>query len=151
MRLEAPYIASRGTSPFRNMWITLILTGLVGVAAAAYVVWPLFRRTPFAVTREREELADLLTRKDVALEAIRELEFDHRVGKIEDGDFERFNGILRSRAIRLIEHIEAHYGHGEGTDLQVGQLDETLEAEISGRRRVEEAGADEGGGGLREE
>ncbi len=133
------------------MWITLILTVLVGVAALGYVIWPLFRRTPFAVSREREELADLLMRKEVALEAIRELEFDHRVGKIEDGDFERFNRILRSRAIRLIEHIETHYGNDEGTDIETGQLDEALEVEISGRRRVEEAGADEGGGGLREE
>ncbi len=133
------------------MWITFILTGLVGVAAVGYVVWPLFRRTPFAVSHEREDLADLLTRKEVALEAIRELEFDHRVGKIEDGDFERFNGILRSRAMRLIEHIEAYYGSGEGINIATGQLDEALEVEISGRRRVEEAGADEGGIGLRAE
>lgn len=132
------------------MWTTLLLTGLAGTAAVAYVVWPLFRRTPRTASIEKEELADLLTRKEVALEAIRDLEFDHRVGKIEAEDFERFNRLLRNRAIRLIEHIDAKYGNGDGLHERAGEIEEKLEMEISRHRRVKDTVPDEGSGGLRE-
>ena len=126
------------------MWVAVALTCVVGIAAAGYVIWPLFGRTPKTMSTEGEELADLLTRKDVALEAIRELEFDHSVGKIEDADFERFDRILRNRAIRLIERIDAEFGGADGLGPQAVQLDEWLELEISNRRRVEESSPDEG-------
>ncbi len=126
------------------MWVTVALTFLVGIAGVGYVIWPLFGRTRTVISTEGEELADLLTRKEVALEAIRELEFDHSVGKIEDADFERFNRILRLRAIRLIERIDAEFGGADGLGPQAVQFDESLELEISNRRRVEEENPDEG-------
>lgn len=133
------------------MWVAVALISLVGIAAIGYVIWPLFGRTPTTVSGEGEELADLLTRKEVALEAIRELEFDHSVGKIEDTDYERFIRVLRLRAIRLIERIDAEFGNTDGLDLQAVQLVEQLELEISHRRRVEEVPPDEGSSRLREE
>lgn len=133
------------------MWVTLTLISIVGIAAVGYVVWPLFGRTESPVSSEGEQLADLLTRKEVALEAIRELEFDHAVGKIEDADFERFNRILRNRAVRLIERIDARYGGLNDSGTQFIQHNELLEREIVNRRRVEELRPNEGGGRLQEE
>ena len=133
------------------MWVTIALISVVGIAAVGYVVWPLFGRTETSISTEGEQLADLLTRKEVALEAIRELEFDHGVGKIEDADFERFNRILRNRALRLIELIDAKYDGTDGTGPQVVQLNERLESEISNRRRVEELLPNESGSRLQEE
>ena len=126
------------------MWVALILICVVGVAAVGYVLWPLSGRTRPPISSEREDLVDLITRKEVALEAIRELEFDHSVGKIEDEDFERFNRILRNRAMRLIEGIDAEYGGSSGLGPQAVQLNELLELEIRNRRRVEEALQNEG-------
>lgn len=133
------------------MWVTLTLISVVGIAALGYVVWPLFGRTESPVSTEGEQLADLLTRKEVALEAIRELEFDHGVGKIEDADFERFNRILRSRALRLIELIDAQHGSTDSSGAPFIQQNERLELEILKRRRVEELLPHEGGGRLQEE
>lgn len=133
------------------MWVTLTLISVVGIAAVGYVVWPLFGRTESPVSTEGEQLADLLTRQEVALEAIRELEFDHGVGKIEDADFERFNRILRNRALRLIELIDAQYGSTDSSGTPFIQQNERLELEILNRRRVEELLPHEGGGRLQEE
>ena len=95
-------------------------------------------------------MADLLTRKEISLEAIRELEFDHSVGKIESTDFERFNRILRNRAMRLIEQIDGMSSGSESSGVQTVQLDEQLENEIANRRRVEEVPPDEGRSRLQE-
>lgn len=133
------------------MWLTLVLISVVGIAAVGYVVWPLFGRTESSISTEGEQLADLLTRKEVAFEAIRELEFDHGVGKIEDADFERFNRILRNRASRLIELIDARYGAADSSGTPFIQLSERLEHDILSRRRVEELLSNEGGGRLQEE
>ena len=126
------------------MWLSIALISVFSIAAVGYVILPLFGRTRTVVSAEGEELADLITRKEVALEAIRELEFDHGVGKIEDADFERFNRLLRLRAIRLIERIEAEFGGPDGLGPDTVQLDERLELEISRRRRVEERLPNEG-------
>ena len=133
------------------MSVALVLISVVGVVAVGFVIWPLFRRTPSMVLQEGEEFADLLTRKEVALEAIRELEFDHSVGKIEAADFERFNRILRNRAMRLIEQVDGLSGRSENLDMQPVQLDEQLENEIANRRRVEEVPPDEGRSRLQKE
>lgn len=133
------------------MWVTMLLIGVVGIAAVGYVVWPLFGRTQTSISTEGERLADLLARKEVALEAIRELEFDHGVGKIEDADFVRFNRILRNRALRLIEQLDAQDDGTNASGEPPIQLNERLELDILNRRRVEELHTNEGGSRLREE
>ncbi len=133
------------------MWVTIALISVLGIAAVGYVILPLFGRARTVVSAEGEELADLITRKEVALEAIRELEFDHGVGKIEAADFERFNRILRLRAIRLIERIEADFGEPDELGPDGVQLDEQLESEVYSRRRVEDVLPNEGGSSLPEE
>jgi hypothetical protein len=133
------------------MWVSLFLIGIVGVVAIGFVIWPLFRRMPLTSPPEVEEIANLHTRKEVALEAIRELEFDHSVGKIENADFERFNRILRSRALRLIEQIDELPSGSENIEENTIGLDDQLESEIAVRRRVEEVPPDEGRSRFQEE
>ncbi len=112
------------------MWIVLAFISVVSIAAVGFVIWPLFRPHSTLILSEGEEgLAELLTRKDATLQAIKDLEFDHNVGKIEDADFEYFNQILRRRAVLLLQRIERYAP-------QTAQLEETLEVEIAARRRV---------------
>ncbi len=111
------------------MWVLLLFIGLVSASAIGYVIWPLFRRPAVQAPAVGEELAELMTRKDAALQAVRDLAFDHSVGKIEDADFERFNQILRRRAMALIRQIDEYAP-------QAVQLEETLEEEIAARRRA---------------
>ena len=126
------------------MWVLLLLIGLVSALTIGYVIWPLVRRPPVQLPATGEELAELMTRKDAALQAVRDLAFDHSVGKIEDADFERFNRLLRQRALRLMRQIEMH-------DPGTVQLEGALEEEIAARLRVGETPRDEGRGRIREE
>lgn len=121
------------------MWVLLLFISVVSASAIGYVIWPLFRRTTVQAPAVAEELAELMTRKDAAVQAVRDLAFDHSVGKIEDADFERFNRHLRGRAMALIRRIDEYAP-------QTVQLEETLEGEIAARRRVEERPRDEGRG-----
>jgi len=125
------------------MWVMLLLIGVVSASAIGFVIWPLFRPS-FQDPPVGEELAELMTRKDAAVQAVRDLAFDHSVGKIEEADFERFNQVLRRRAMALMRQVEEYAP-------QNVRIEETLEEEIASRRRVEERARDEGRGSLREE
>lgn len=119
------------------MWVMLLCISAVSAAAIGFVVWPLLRPPSIRGPAEGEELAELMTRKEAALRALRDLAFDYSVGKIEDADFERFNKILRGRALALMRRIDEFAP-------QTVQLEETLEEQIAARRRVEETPGREG-------
>ncbi|HEX6789347.1 MAG TPA: hypothetical protein VF091_08910 [Gaiellaceae bacterium] len=78
--------------------------GLAGVVA--FVALPLLRSAPVepaatapGATRER------LERRDRALTALRELEFDHRTGKISDEDYTALLGPLRTEAAEALQAV----------------------------------------------
>jgi rRNA maturation endonuclease Nob1 len=55
--------------------------------------------------------AALEREKQLALRAIKELEFDKAMGKISEEDFRDMAGRLRSRASRLIRQLDAGAGY----------------------------------------
>lgn len=108
---------------------TLILAVVLALAATAWVVWPLLNRTPAPVLVEDDGLADLLGRKDAVVSAIRDLEFDFKLGKLSEEDFQRYNDSLRRQAVALLQQIE------QVAPASIG-LDATVEAEVMRRRRM---------------
>jgi N-glycosylase/DNA lyase len=121
----------RQQSESENMlWLTLILATVVSVLALGYVVWPMLHPQEQAYA-EDDPLAELLSQKDAALRSLAELEFDYRVGKIGEEDFQRFDSSLRRRTIGLMRQIEQY---APATD----DLDQALEAAIARQRRVKE-------------
>jgi hypothetical protein len=54
---------------------------------------------------EREQLA-VAEERDRALAALKELEFDHRTGKISDEDYRRLVGPLRAGAAEALRALE---------------------------------------------
>ncbi len=44
--------------------------------------------------------------RDRALAALKELEFDHRTGKIDDGDYRRLVGPLRRAAAEALQELD---------------------------------------------
>lgn len=111
------------------LWITLLLALLLSLAALAYVVLPLLAKQPPLLPVEDDRLTDLLARKDSAVRAIKELEFDHQVGKISEEDYQRFNQRLSRQAITLIQQLEK-------ITPESAALDEQLESEIAQRRQA---------------
>ena len=50
--------------------------------------------------------AALEREKNLLLRSIKELEFDHAMGKVAEGDYEEMVGRLRSRAVRLLQQLD---------------------------------------------
>lgn len=111
------------------LWITLLLALLLSLAALAYVLWPLLAQQPPALLVEDDRFMELLARKDSTLRALKDLEFDHQVGKLSEEDYARFYERLSRQAVALIGQIEK-------VTPQISALDEAVEAEIAKQRRV---------------
>jgi hypothetical protein len=89
-----------------SLWLTVVLAALIAVLAIYYAVVPLLQPGKAPLLVEDDKLAELLGRKDAALQAIKDLEFDYRVGKVSQEDYQRIDQRLRRQAIVLIQQIE---------------------------------------------
>lgn len=92
--------------------VALVLAALVAVACVLFVALPFWRdpapaedRLEEPDERERERLR-LAEERDRALAALKELEFDHRTGKISDADYRELVGPLRRQAAEAIRELD---------------------------------------------
>ncbi len=88
----------------------IALVGLAVVRAVRPLVSEQEDRTVMIGERTR---AALEREKMLALRAIKELEFDHAMGKIAPVDFREMEARLRARAIRLMKQLDAGAGYRE--------------------------------------
>jgi len=94
------------------MTLALVLAAVIAVACVVVVAAP-FLRDP-APTEDslasRDELGrrqiELTEERDRALAALKELEFDHRTGKIGDADYRALVGEYRRRAAIALKALE---------------------------------------------
>jgi hypothetical protein len=94
------------------MTFALIVAAALAVLCVLYVARP-FLREPAARSDvlvqpdelERRRLA-LIEERDRAADALRELEFDHRTGKLSDDDYRTLVGPLRRRAAEAARALE---------------------------------------------
>ena len=92
-----------------------VLAAVIAVVAVVFVARP-FLRDPTPASDRLDELAPearrrlaLAEERDRALAALKELEFDHRTGKVSDVDYRAQVGPLRRRAAAALRALE----HGE--------------------------------------
>jgi hypothetical protein len=83
------------------------LLSVLLLGCATFVAWPLIRFAPDAMATH-PELFEALEERDRALSALRELEFDHRSGKIADDDYRSLVRSLRVRAADALKTVDAH-------------------------------------------
>lgn len=89
----------------------LVLAALFVVACVLFVARPFLRDGAPVEGRsasdpaERERLR-LMEERDRALAALKELEFDHRTGKVSDEDYRALVGPLRSEAAETLRALE---------------------------------------------
>jgi hypothetical protein len=92
------------------MLLSILLAGAVTVGALLYVALPLISRVELAPVSRADDLAarrlELVEERDRALAALKELEFDHRTGKVSDVDYRELIGPLRRRAIETLRSLE---------------------------------------------
>jgi hypothetical protein len=77
-------------------------------AVVLLVGWPFLRKGRGAVAdRDAERIEDLLAARDSTYRQIRELELDHRTGKLSREDFRAQDRLLRARAIEILRELDA--------------------------------------------
>jgi hypothetical protein len=92
----------------------LLLGGLLAAACAVYVARPFLREPALRAADDRLSLLDergrarlaLVEERDRALEALKELELDHRTGKVSDEDYRALVAPLRAEAARAMKALE---------------------------------------------
>jgi hypothetical protein len=92
--------------------LALVLGGLLAVACVVFVAGPFLREPEPEADRlgelgpaDRRRVA-LLEERDRALAALKELELDHRTGKVSDEDYRASVGPLRRRAAESLRALE---------------------------------------------
>jgi hypothetical protein len=90
----------------------LAVAAMLAVVAVVFVARP-FLRDPSPASDRLDELAPearkrlaLAEERDRALAALKELEFDHRTGKVSDEDYRAQVGPLRRRAAEVLRALE---------------------------------------------
>ena len=109
----------------------IILAIVMSIGALLIVAYPIIarnRNAEPAASSAQEELDELLSRREAAFQALRELTFDHRVGKVSDADFVIFEANLKEVAAGTLEALDDWEAE---SDLS---LDPVLERTIDARR-----------------
>jgi len=92
------------------MVIPIILTAAVALATLLYVARPFFGESelPTAARADGPSTGrlELVEERDRALVALKELEFDHRTGKVSEADYRELIGPLRRRAVETLRALD---------------------------------------------
>jgi hypothetical protein len=92
--------------------VAVVLAALLALACVAVVALPFLREpeadedalnAPDAATRRQLALVE---ERDRALAALRELELDHRTGKVSDEDYRALHASLRHQAAAALAALE---------------------------------------------
>ncbi len=90
------------------MSLALVIGALLAIGSVVLVAAPFLREpaalddrllSPDAAQQRRLAVAE---ERDRALAALKELEFDHRTGKVSDDDYRELVGVLRQRAAETL-------------------------------------------------
>ena len=90
--------------------IALILGAVIAVAAVMLVSLPFLRGSGDDLessTDLQDRRLMLIDERDRTLAALKELEFDHRTGKIDDTDYRALVGPLRRTAAEVLQALDA--------------------------------------------
>jgi hypothetical protein len=92
--------------------VALLLGALLAAGCVVFVALP-YLREPAPERDALDELGELERRRlelaetrDRALAALKELELDHRTGKVSDGDYRALVGPLRREAAEALRALE---------------------------------------------
>ncbi|HXG05221.1 MAG TPA: hypothetical protein VNO23_17630, partial [Candidatus Binatia bacterium] len=87
-----------------------VIALLIGVPALAFTLWPVIgrrrgRRALLALAPDPREA--LLERKRQALRALRELEFEHGAGHLNDDDYADLRARYEAEAAEILRELDA--------------------------------------------
>lgn len=129
----------------------LIGGGLLAAAVVLYVLLPLVRGIEAPLQRSASEYSEDQFRKQVALAALRDVEYDFATGKMDEEDYRELKAELSAEALRILETLRdeeqgetgGETGDAEGVAVEGTEADasvtdqdlDVLEEEIARIRR----------------
>ncbi len=113
---------------------------LIAAGVVYYVFRPLFQGggTVDDVSRRETRRRQLIEDREMLLESIRELDFDHRMGKVEEADYGEARGRYEAQAIDVLKAIDRTNGKQGQADVE-----KQVEAEIASLRKSRKSGSDD--------
>lgn len=92
------------------MVLSIMLAAAVALATLLYVARPFFGESelPTAAHADARSVGrlELVEERDRALAALKELEFDHRAGKVSEVDYRELIGPLRKQAVETLRALD---------------------------------------------
>lgn len=89
--------------------MTLITEIAILALTLLFIAYPLLNRRASQVVGgdvEESELTDLLYKKESAYIALKDLDFDHKMGKIDDTDYQEMKSRFEADAVALLGRID---------------------------------------------
>jgi hypothetical protein len=98
----------------------LLLSLLVAVIAGGWVAYPLlFRRWVVIEDRVATDVFEGESRKRVALAALKDVEYDHAAGKLDEADYQDIRGVLEREALEALQHSASSSPVGPPTSSRI--------------------------------
>ncbi len=111
------------------------------VVSGFYILWPLFKESRGNLEVEllaETELDRLLTRKSVIYTNLRDLEFEFKLGRLGDDDFERLQAGYKSDAALVLKRLDA-LGAQDNLDEKIEQTIQTRRSKLFGSSKKKAA------------
>ena len=89
-----------------------IACGLLALGVVAFLISPLLDDSKRGMQGQSQAVDDLLKRKDFLYRAIRELNFDHNMGKLSAEDHKQLQSEYMTEASDVLDQLE-HRGNGK--------------------------------------
>jgi hypothetical protein len=85
-----------------------LILAAIALAITAVVAWPLVSHVPADAPAEAADSARQAIQEDLrrSLEAVREIEMDHRAGNLSDEDFSALDRAERARAVEIMRRAD---------------------------------------------
>lgn len=90
------------------MVVGILIAAVLALALVLAVAWPLVTHRPDDRPEDPAEAARRAVDEDLqrSLEAIREIDMDHRAGNLSDEDFAALDAAERARAVELMRRAD---------------------------------------------
>ena len=117
--------------------ITLAIA-LVIIGSITLVAYPLFKRSEELdvafVGLSDPVIENLVTQRDATYSAIKDLENDHTMGKLSDGDYRSLRAKYETKAVAILQELDG-LGGSKSNGKAIAN-DESIESEIARLRRA---------------
>lgn len=116
----------------------VVVAGILMLVIVIFVVAYPFFQSPKALSRPAtassdEDLAELLARRNATYVALKELELDHKMGKLSLADYQVLRNEYRAQAVTILQELDSRQVEAQGAEDRT--LEREIEREVAARRR----------------